>query len=86
MGKILGHNRASGKESEHSIIGKIKSIMCIGLPMSLWFNFDNNNNKLYCKGQGGGGGLDKVSTCFAIGFYIEILSLLRVLLRLFRGS
>ena len=31
MGKILGHNRASGKESEHSIIGKIKSIMCIGL-------------------------------------------------------
>ena len=34
MGKILGHNRASGKESEHSIIGKIKSIMCIGLLFS----------------------------------------------------
>ena len=32
MGKILGHNRTSGKELEHSIIGKIKSIMCIGLP------------------------------------------------------
>ena len=31
MGKNLGHNRASGKELEHSIIGKIKSIMCIGL-------------------------------------------------------
>ena len=30
-GHILGHNRTSGKESEHSIIGKIKSIMCIGL-------------------------------------------------------
>ena len=31
-GKIFKvHNRASGKESEHSIIGKIKSIMCIGL-------------------------------------------------------
>ena len=31
----MGHNgqnfRASGKESEHSIIGKIKSLMCIGL-------------------------------------------------------
>ena len=35
MGKILGHNRASGKESEHSIIGKIKSIMCIGLLLCL---------------------------------------------------
>ena len=34
MGKILGHNRASGEESEHSIIGKIKSIICIGLVVS----------------------------------------------------
>ena len=31
MGKILEHNRASGKELEHSIIGKIESIMRIGL-------------------------------------------------------
>ena len=68
MGKILGHNRASGKESEHSIIGKIKSIMCIGLPMSLWFNFDNNNNKLYCKGQGGGGGWTRSAPVLLLGF------------------
>ena len=34
MGKILRHDRASGKDSEHSIIGEIKSIMCIGLMLT----------------------------------------------------
>ena len=34
MDKILGHNRTSGKGSEHSITGKIKSIMCIGLAIA----------------------------------------------------
>ena len=33
-GQNFRHNRASGKESEHSIISKIKSIMCIGLVRS----------------------------------------------------
>ena len=31
----LGHNRVSGKELEHSIIGKILSIMCIDLALAL---------------------------------------------------